>query len=182
MGDLEPTADEPGERDREGGWGTVGRPSRIHRVASFGSPPVIVPAHKGANRERARRVGGRKGPSGLTTGRREAKAALAWLEPRCNHLLVHFDMDVIDFTDQPLSENTVRNQGLPFTHTMRALRVLLGGRRLSARTITELNPNHGAEDGSTVALFVATLASAVAASPLLSEESYAAGTHRNGKR
>jgi arginase len=100
-----------------------------------------------------------------------AAAALAWLEPRCDRLLVHFDVDVIDFTDQPLSENTGRNQGLPFAHAMRALRVLLGSRRMSALTITELNPDHGAEDGSTVAFFVAALASAVAASPLLSEPS-----------
>lgn len=111
-----------------------------------------------------------------------AAAALAWLEPRCDRLLVHFDVDVIDFTDQPLSENTGRNQGLPFAHAMRALRVLLGSRYMSALTITELNPDHGAEDGSTVAIFVAALASAVAASPLLSESSSTAGAHLEGKR
>jgi hypothetical protein len=53
---------------------------------------------------------------------------------------------------------------------------------MSALTITELNPDHGAEGGSTVAFFVASLASAVAASPLLSEPSKTAGAHREGKR
>ena len=41
-----------------------------------------------------------------------AARARALIEDRCDRLLVHFDVDVIDFTDVPLSENTGRNEGL----------------------------------------------------------------------
>lgn len=90
-----------------------------------------------------------------------ATSALAWIGPRCDHLLIHFDVDTVDFTDLPLSENTGRNEGLPFESAMRALRVLLGSNRLSALTITELNPNHGAQDGSTIDTFVDSLVDAL---------------------
>ena len=47
------------------------------------------------------------------------------VEGRCDRLLVHFDVDVIDFTDFPLSENTGRNEGLAYDDAIRALRALL---------------------------------------------------------
>ena len=43
--------------------------------------------------------------------------------------LVHFDVDVIDFSDVPLSENTGRGIGLPFDAALAALDVLLAARR-----------------------------------------------------
>jgi arginase len=61
---------------------------------------------------------------------------------RCDRILVHFDVDVIDFTDVPLSENTGRNQGLAFDHALRALDRLLAAPCLAGLTITELNPDH----------------------------------------
>jgi arginase len=76
-----------------------------------------------------------------------AERALASLEARCERLVVHFDVDVVDFTETPLSENTGRNQGLPFATALAALEVLLGSPKLAALTITELNPDH-TEDGS----------------------------------
>jgi len=99
-----------------------------------------------------------------------ATAALAALEPCCDRLLVHFDVDVVDFTDLPLSENTGRNEGMPFEHAMRALRVILGSERLGALTVTELNPLHGEEDGSTVRVFVEALVAALAGAPLLRDQ------------
>jgi arginase len=97
-----------------------------------------------------------------------AARALAALEPRCEHLLVHFDVDVIDFTDAPLSENPGQNIGLALDIAMRALRCILSSPKLSALTVTELNPDHGAEDGSTLARFVAPLVEALAGAPVLS--------------
>lgn len=88
-----------------------------------------------------------------------ATRALALLEPRCDRLLVHFDVDVIDFTDTPLSENTGRNEGLAFETALRALGVLLASPRLAGLTITELNPDH-TEDGAGA---IERLAAAVAA-------------------
>jgi arginase len=73
--------------------------------------------------------------------------ALALLEPRCERLLVHLDVDVVDFTDTPLSENWGRNEGLPFATVLRALAPLLASPLLAGLTITELNPDH-AEEGA----------------------------------
>jgi arginase len=87
-----------------------------------------------------------------------AARALSLLESRCERLLVHFDVDVVDFTDTPLSENTGRNEGLPFATALRALRPLLASPLLAGLTITELNPDH-AEDGAGA---IERLASAVA--------------------
>jgi arginase family enzyme len=44
----------------------------------------------------------------------------------------------------PLSENTGRNEGLPYATVMRALPVLLASPKLAGLTITELNPDHAA--------------------------------------
>jgi arginase len=96
-----------------------------------------------------------------------AERALAELEPLCTHLLVHFDVDVIDFTDAPLSENPGQNVGLSLHTAMRALARILRSPKLSALTITELNPDHGAEDGTTLARFVAPLVEAVAGAAVL---------------
>jgi arginase len=81
-----------------------------------------------------------------------------------NHqYLVHLDVDVIDFADLPLAENTDRNVGLPFEHVMRALDVLLADDGLAALTVSELNPHHGEPDGQTVRTFVSRLTSSLAA-------------------
>jgi arginase len=57
---------------------------------------------------------------------------------------VHFDVDVINFTDVPLSENTGRNEGLAYADAMRALARVLASPKLAGLTITELNPDHAA--------------------------------------
>jgi len=75
--------------------------------------------------------------------------------------LVHFDVDVIDFSDVPLSENTGRGIGVPFEAALAALEVLAGADAPLAITVTELNPHHGAADGSDVARLAHALAGAV---------------------
>lgn len=92
-----------------------------------------------------------------------AVGALARLEPRCDRLLVHFDVDVVDFTDTPLSENWGRNEGLPFATALRALRALLAAPKLAALTITELNPDHTEEGSDAVERLVGALAEGLAA-------------------
>ncbi len=77
---------------------------------------------------------------------RAAARALEMMSDRCDRLLVHFDVDVIDFTDVPLSENCGRNEGLPCAQAMRAFGQLLGSPRLAGLTVTELNPDHAEED------------------------------------
>ena len=91
-----------------------------------------------------------------------AGSALALMEPRCERLVVHFDVDVIDFVDAPLSENTGRNLGLSLDAALQALGPLAQSDRFAALTVTELNPDHGEEDGSTIRRFAEGLASAFA--------------------
>ena len=92
-----------------------------------------------------------------------ARGVLSGFGSRFERLLVHFDVDVIDFTDLPLSENAGRGEGLPFDAAMRALRILLRDDRLSGLTVTELNPLHGDEEGRELERFVAALVDCVAA-------------------
>jgi arginase len=85
--------------------------------------------------------------------RRAAETAAA----RFDRYLVHFDVDVVDFVDIPLSENTGHNVGLPFDTAAAALEVLVADPRLAGLTVTEHNPAHGAEDGSTTRTLAAAL-------------------------
>ena len=64
------------------------------------------------------------------------------IEGRCDRLLVHFDVDVIDFTDVPLSENWGRNEGLSFDDAQRVLADLVASPCLAGLTISELNRDH----------------------------------------
>ena len=70
---------------------------------------------------------------------------------------MHFDVDVVDFLDQPLSENTGHNIGLPFATAVDALAVLVAGPGFAGLTVTEHNPLHGAEDGSTTRALASAL-------------------------
>ena len=82
------------------------------------------------------------------------EAALGYLGERVERLLVHFDVDVIDFVDAPLSENDGRNVGLPLDQAIQTMTALCADPRLAGVTITELNPDHGAPDGADLARFV----------------------------
>jgi arginase len=79
-------------------------------------------------------------------------------------LVVHLDVDVLDYLDMPLAENTRRNVGLHFDQLMAALRPLLSAPNWVALTVCEVNPDHGDADGSTLRIFVEALADALAGS------------------
>jgi arginase len=87
-----------------------------------------------------------------------ARAALERATAGGRRFLVHFDVDTIDFSDVPLSENTGRGIGVGFDAALAALDVLLGHDALLGLTVTELNPHHGAPDGSDVARLALALA------------------------
>jgi arginase len=76
---------------------------------------------------------------------------------RFDRYVVHFDVDVVDFVDLPLSENTGHNIGLPFEAACAGLEALVAGPGFAGLTVTEHNPAHGAEDGSTTAALAAAL-------------------------
>ncbi len=87
------------------------------------------------------------------------RAALDAFGPQVDRILVHFDADVLNFLDAPLAEYYfTRDCGLTLDQAALALRALVADPRVSALTITEINPAHGAEDGSTIRRFVQSLA------------------------
>ncbi|MFZ1997243.1 MAG: arginase family protein [Solirubrobacteraceae bacterium] len=79
---------------------------------------------------------------------RSAHAALSPLSA-CDALAVHFDVDLVDFLDAPLAENTDRGTAPSLTACGEMLRELLADTRVRALTVTEFNPHHGAQDGTT---------------------------------
>jgi arginase len=89
--------------------------------------------------------------------------AIDWAR-KFERLLIHLDVDVLDFVDMPLAENTRRNVGLRFEQLMVALRPLLSAPNFGALTVCELNPDHGERSGSTVRTFAHSLAAALIAS------------------
>src|SRR4051794_6159927 len=125
------------------------------RFALFGYRPDQLTGHELdlVERLRLRRVTGDE-VAADPEGEAERVLSLA------DRLVVHFDVDVIDYADAPLSEARDRNIGLSLDSAMRALRVLIQSGRVAALTVTELNPDHGEEDGSTVRRFAEGLASA----------------------
>lgn len=98
-----------------------------------------------------------------------AAQALEYMAARFDRVLVHFDVDVVDFVDAPLSENTGRNIGLTLDHAMSGLRALMSDGAVATLTLTELNPDHGAEDGSTLRSFTERLVDALNAHPSLQQ-------------
>jgi arginase len=90
-----------------------------------------------------------------------AERALASL-PRDGLLAIHFDVDVIDFVDCPLSENTGRNRGVTLEAAERVLAALTADSRLAVITVTELNPVHAAADPGALSRFLDLLVCALA--------------------
>ena len=81
--------------------------------------------------------------------------------PQFDRVLIHLDLDVLDFVDMQLAENYRRNTGLTFDQLMRAVDLFLKLPNWTALTITEINPDHGKADGSTMRTFTERLAKSI---------------------
>ena len=93
---------------------------------------------------------------------RSAVEALAVLPD--GPLAVHFDVDVLDFTDAPLAENTDgRNTGPTLDQAVVALEVAAGDRRFRAMSIGELNPTRCVGDPDAIPRFIGAVARVMAA-------------------
>jgi arginase len=92
-----------------------------------------------------------------------ARAALSPLSA-CDGLAVHFDVDLVDFLDAPLAENTDRGIAPSLTACGEMLSELLTDARARALTVTEFNPHHGAQDGSTAQRLLEILVSCLGSS------------------
>ena len=77
-----------------------------------------------------------------------ARTALAPLAA-CDSLAVHFDVDLVDFLDAPLAENTDRGAAPSLNACGELLTVLLRDKRARALTVAEFNPQHGSPNGDT---------------------------------
>jgi len=74
-------------------------------------------------------------------------------------LAVHIDVDVLDFIDAPLAENTDgRNTGPTLDQVAMALEVAARDERFRALSIGELNPTRSAGDPDVIRRFVAAVA------------------------
>jgi arginase len=93
-----------------------------------------------------------------------ARRALDFVATRADRYAIHLDLDVVDFTDAPLSEHPSRNAGLKLEETLAALEVLASDPRLVAITLTELNPHNAAADEGLLERFAASFAGAIGAS------------------
>jgi arginase len=93
--------------------------------------------------------------------RAAATRALQAFGPTYERLVVHFDADVVDFNDAPLSEHTGRSTGISLATAIEALDVLLADERVVALTITEINPVHAAADETALPRLVDGLARVV---------------------
>lgn len=79
-------------------------------------------------------------------------------------LAVHVDLDVLDFTDTPLSENTDgRNTGPSLAALTQVLEIACHDPRFRALSIGELNPARAAGEPAALLRFIATLATALRA-------------------
>jgi arginase len=87
-----------------------------------------------------------------------AREAVNGWARRFGRLLVHVDVDVLDYLDMPIAEEMRRNQGLQFAQLVAALKVLVAAPNWAALTICEVNPDHGELDGSTLRTFNEALA------------------------
>jgi arginase len=91
-----------------------------------------------------------------------ALAALSHLPP--GPLAVHVDVDVLDFTDAPLAENTDgRNTGPTLDQITQALIPAARDQRMRTLSIGELNPTRCAGDPEALARFISSITRVLAA-------------------
>lgn len=93
-----------------------------------------------------------------------AHRALELLAARADRYVIHLDVDVVDFTDAPLSEHPSRNVGLKLDEMLSALKVLASGPGLVGITLTELNPHNAASDDGLIGRFATKFAEAISRS------------------
>jgi arginase len=78
------------------------------------------------------------------------------------HLVVHFDVDVLDALDLPLADIATYGTGMRLDHVGPLLRTVVADSRVVGMTLVEVNPDHD-PDGTSVRRLVAALAAALGA-------------------
>jgi arginase len=93
--------------------------------------------------------------------RAAARAAVAALPDDIDCLLVHFDLDVVDFLDFPAADFPTINAGLDLADALACIAELARHREFSALTICEFNPDHVDEEQRLVQRFVEDLVESI---------------------
>ena len=75
--------------------------------------------------------------------------------------LVHFDVDVIDFTDLPIADVPQFSQGMMFKNVLECLSVFTSSKKFCGLIITELNPDHADKEGTVINRFIDGLVKAL---------------------
>ena len=88
-----------------------------------------------------------------------AAQARARLEERARAVVVHFDVDVMDYAEIPLAD-WPHYDALSFGDAMRCLSVFVGSPKLAALVVTEINPDND-PDGLLVRQFIDAFAGAL---------------------
>ena len=92
--------------------------------------------------------------------RSAAERALRELEAKVDHILIHFDVDVIDADDFP-AVDVPHQPGLRLSQAQEALEIFLTSRKAVGLVVTEFNAKRD-EDGKLARLLAETIQSAVA--------------------
>jgi len=90
------------------------------------------------------------------TAKESAREALAQLENKADSILIHFDVDVIDYDDFPVGD-VPHHKGLGFDKAMSVLEVFTASRKFAGLIITEFNAGRDA-DGVHARRFVEAVA------------------------
>jgi arginase len=131
-----------------------------HQVAWLGVEPGVT---TGWEREQAGRLGLRMTTSEALAAdpAGTARAVLDDLPP--GPLALHIDVDVLDFIDAPLAENTdCRNTGPTLDQAVEALQLAALDPRVRALSIGELNPTRCAGDPDALPRFAVSIARVLA--------------------
>lgn len=172
--DLEiPSTNSEGNLDSMGVTHMLGAPGTADSLSHIGSRfPLLTPQQiiyygyepmppYDAEEQLLLKYGMAKHPASEVRGRagEAARKALASLQ---SPFLIHFDVDVINFVDFPIADVPLINAGLTFAETMESLHVFAASPHFAGLVITEINPDHMEEDGSTARTFVERLAQTLA--------------------
>jgi arginase len=94
-----------------------------------------------------------------------ARRARDWAA-RFERLLVHVDVDVLEFASFPIAENVRRAPGLTLEELSAALAVLLAAPNWRAVTLTEVNPDHAPDEAESFARLIGAFAASLAGQSL----------------
>jgi arginase len=87
--------------------------------------------------------------------------ARSYLERQAERLIVHFDVDVIDFVDFPAADVLQAKQGMTFADAFAALNIFCASPKFAGLVLTEFDPDHDDIDCTLAKRLIEALAQAL---------------------